>query len=262
MKSYFLIIATCLVLCTCNSSEGVEEPKSQAAIFRENQELEALIGEKARAVFRPIVGPAESPDNPITKEKVDLGKVLYFDNRLSKDQKNSCNSCHNLSSFGVDNLPTSPGDAGKSGSRNSPSVFNAALHASQFWDGRAKDVEEQAGLPILNPVEMAIPHEEFLIERISEIKMYQTLFGAAFPEDKNPVNYTNLKKAIGAFERILITPLHFDDYLAGNSSAFWDAMHRLSQERRITAIVEIVFESFEFKYLVDETVEIVNHLIN
>lgn len=219
MKSLLLIAVISVVLYSCGTDESADKPKSQAAIFRENQELEALVGEKARALFAPIAGPADNADNPITKEKVDLGKVLYFDNRLSKDGKNSCNSCHNLSSFGVDNLATSLGDAGKNGERNSPTVFNAALHATQFWDGRAKDVEEQAGLPILNPVEMAIPHEEFLIERLSEIEMYQTLFGSAFPEDKKPVNYTNLKKAIGAFERTLITPSHFDDYLSGNANA-------------------------------------------
>ncbi len=102
-----------------------------------------------------------------------LGKNLYYDKRLSKDENVSCNSCHNLETFGVDNLATSPGDEGETGDRNSPTVLNAALHFVQFWDGRSKDVEEQAGGPILNPVEMAIPSEEFLIERLSEIKEYR-----------------------------------------------------------------------------------------
>ncbi|MEX2590726.1 MAG: cytochrome-c peroxidase [Chitinophagales bacterium] len=162
---------------------------------------------------------AENPNNKITDEKVELGRLLYFDKRLSKDGTVSCNSCHNLETFGVDNLPTSPGVGGTLGPRNSPTVFNAALHKSQFWDGRAKDVEEQAGMPILNPIEMAIPSEEFLIERLSQIPLYKEKFSEAFPEEESAINYENLKKAIAVFERLMITPSSFDEYLAGDSSA-------------------------------------------
>ncbi len=105
------------------------------------------------------------------------------------------------------------------GDRNSPTVLNAALHSTQFWDGRAKDVEEQAGLPVLNPVEMAIPSEKFLVDRLSGVKMYQDMFAAAFPESKKPLTYENIRLAIAAFERTLLTPSKWDDYLKGNTAA-------------------------------------------
>ncbi|MBL4587045.1 MAG: cytochrome-c peroxidase, partial [Flavobacteriales bacterium] len=162
---------------------------------------------------------APNADNPITAEKLRLGKMLYFDTRLSKDGNISCNSCHNLSTFGVDNLATSPGDAGENGERNSPTVLNAALHNSQFWDGRAKDVEEQAGMPITNPVEMAIPSEDFLVERLSAIQLYQELFASAYPDRKNAITYDNIENSIAVFERKLITPSKFDDYLNGAADA-------------------------------------------
>lgn len=113
----------------------------------------------------------------------------------------------------MDNESFSTGDAGKKGGRNSPTVLNAALAAMQFWDGRARDVEEQAGMPILNPAEMAIPSRAFLEERLANTKEYPSLFAAAFPDEKNPLRYENLQKAIGAFERTLITPSRFDDFI-------------------------------------------------
>lgn len=95
-------------------------------------------------------------------------------------------------------------------------MLNAALHTSQFWDGRAKDVEEQAGMPIMNPVEMAIPHKDFLVNRLASLPVYKEEFSKAFPEDKNPVTFENLQKSIAAFERTLITPSKFDKYLGGD----------------------------------------------
>jgi cytochrome c peroxidase len=175
--------------------------------------------EQAKLRFFPLPVEVPNPDNPVTVAKVELGKTLYYDVRLSKDGNVSCDSCHILAEFGVDNLPTSPGDDGEFGSRNSPSVFNAALHLAQFWDGRAKDVEEQAGMPILNPIEMAIPSEEFLVERLSGIEGYQTMFAAAFPSDEPSLTYANISRALGAFERTLLTPSRFDDYLNGDQAA-------------------------------------------
>lgn len=173
----------------------------------------------AQRTFKVLPPTADSKANPLTPEKVKLGKLLFFDTRLSKSGNNSCNSCHNLETYGVDNLATSVGDAGKHGGRNSPTVFNAALQNMQFWDGRAADVEEQAGMPILNSVEMAIPHKGFLIDRLSTIKLYRDMFKAAFPDEKKPITYKNLQKAIGAFERTLLTPSRFDKYMAGDRNA-------------------------------------------
>jgi cytochrome c peroxidase len=175
--------------------------------------------QQAKLRFFPLPVEVPNPDNPITAAKVELGKTLYYDARLSKDGNVSCDSCHILAEFGVDNLPTSPGDDGELGTRNSPTVLNAALHLAQFWDGRAKDVEEQAGMPILNPVEMAIPSEEFLVDRLSKIEGYQSMFAEAFPGDEPALTYSNISRALGAFERTLLTPSRFDDYLEGDLAA-------------------------------------------
>jgi cytochrome c peroxidase len=177
------------------------------------------IGAKARSTFQALAVKADNPNNPVTEPKVKLGKMLYFDNRLSKDETQSCNTCHDLNTFGVDRKPTSPGDNGGLGPRNSPTVLNAALHTTQFWDGRAKDVEEQAGMPITNPVEMAIPNENFLVKRLAGVELYQKMFKEAFPDDSKPLTYDNIEKAIAAFERTLLTPSKFDAYLKGNANA-------------------------------------------
>ena len=215
-----IIVAAVFLLSSCGDHSETAQQNQNAAEFAEHMRLDGQIADKAKKVFQPISAePKENPENPVTEQKVKLGKILYFDKRLSKDGNISCNSCHNLSTGGVDNLSTSPGDDGTLGDRNSPTVLNAAYHSSQFWDGRAKDVEEQAGMPILNPVEMAIPSEQFLVDRLRGIELYQSMFADAFPEPGSPITYTNLRKAIAAFERTLVTPSRFDDYLNGDSKA-------------------------------------------
>ncbi len=214
-KTHFIVgIFAITSILSCSS----EQDKKQAENKQDNAKAEQLL-ETAKGVFATLPTQADNPENPITPEKVALGKKLYFDVRLSKDDKISCNSCHQIEKFGVDNLPTSPGNDGKNGERNSPTVLNAALHIAQFWDGRAKDVEEQAGGPILNPVEMAMPSKEFVINKLSKDKEYVEMFKKAFPEEKNPMTYENLQKAIGAYERTLITTDRFDDFLNGNPNA-------------------------------------------
>lgn len=178
---------------------------------------------KAKALFGELPDLVNNPDNPITEDKIILGQSLYFDPILSKNQTQSCNTCHNLSTFGVDNLPVSPGDAaGTLGARNSPTTFNAALHIAQFWDGRANSVEEQAGGPILNPVEMGMPSEEAALERLRESEKYQKLFAKAYPGHNVPISWENLTDAIGAFERVLVTPTRFDLYIAGDDGILTD----------------------------------------
>jgi len=220
MKKYWIPLTIAVFgLTSCGQSPEDIEKARIAAEQAESAKLEAEIGDMARGMFRPLSPTADNPDNPATKEKIKLGQVLYFDKRLSHDGTQSCNTCHNLATFGVDNLPTSPGDKGANGDRNSPTSFNAALHTTQFWDGRAKDVEEQAGMPILNPVEMAIPSAEFLIKRLKEIDLYKKLFAEAYPNESNPITYKNLEKAIGVFERQLLTPSKWDSYLGGQAEA-------------------------------------------
>ena len=217
MKNTFILCALSVLMLSCGGTDSTNTTTYEHGKY-------ADLAEKAQPIFGTLPAVATKVENPITPEKVALGKQLYFDVRLSKDNKISCNTCHNLATSGVDNKPVSPGNnEGTFGSRNSPTVLNAALHIAQFWDGRAKDVEEQAGGPILNPVEMAIPSEQFLEERLAQIPEYQTAFAAAYPNEENPIVYSNIQKAIAAFERKLITPAPFDAYLAGDSTALTEA---------------------------------------
>ena len=173
----------------------------------------------AKNIFQPLPTEAVNPDNPLTPEKVALGKALYYDNLLSMNKTQSCNTCHDLETYGVDNKATSLGDGGALGTRNSPTTLNSALHFLQFWDGRMKDVEEQAGGPVMNPDEMNMPSEDVVMARLSTDENYPQLFAAAFPEAKNPMSFDGMRKAIGAFERTLLTPSRFDEFLKGDNTA-------------------------------------------
>ncbi len=176
-----------------------------------------LDGASLKQYFEPL--PKSIIDEQKNAALIKLGKMLYLDPRLSVNNKISCNSCHGLGNFGVDNEPTSPGHEGKRGGRNSPTTLNAALHIAQFWDGRARDVEEQALGPILNPIEMGMPDKGIVVKKLKEVDAYQKLFSEAFSDQKHPFNYNNIGVAIGAFERTLLTPSRFDDYLNGDDDA-------------------------------------------
>jgi cytochrome c peroxidase len=156
---------------------------------------------------------------PTESARVDLGHMLYFEKRLSKHRDLSCNSCHRLSNYGVDHESTSIGAKGKRGRRNSPSVYFAASHFTSFWDGRAKNIEEQAKGPILDPNEMGMDRAQAVTTILSSIPGYVTAFAAAFPDQRSPITYDNLSTAIGAFERRLVTPSRWDRYLDGDRSA-------------------------------------------
>jgi cytochrome c peroxidase len=172
---------------------------------------------QAIAMVGPLPELMLDPDRPFSQELVDLGKMLYYDPRLSLSGFVSCNSCHNLATYGTDNLATSVGHRWTVGPRNSPTVLNAALHRSQFWDGRAADVEAQAQGPILNPIEMATPSADFAVDRVASMPGYVEAFAAAFPAAAEPITYVNLADAIGAFERTLTTPDRFDAFMADAS---------------------------------------------
>lgn len=219
MRNWILMLVLAVVATGCGEHTETHQKNQDAAAYAQHLRLDAQIADKAKKIFAPLPTVAENEQYDITEDKVKLGKMLYFDKRLSKDGNISCNSCHNLETGGVDNLPTSQGDNGGFGDRNSPTVYNAAFHSTQFWDGRMKDVEEQAGGPILNPVEMAIPSKEFLIERLDAVDLYKKMFAAAYPESTSPITYWNIQLAIAAFERTLVTPSRFDDYLKGESQA-------------------------------------------
>jgi cytochrome c peroxidase len=160
---------------------------------------------------------------PIAPERIALGRMLFYERRLSKSGVISCNSCHALDNYGVDNEPTSDGHQGTRGERNSPSVYNAAGHFAQFWDGRAPDVEEQAKGPVLNPVEMAMLSEQAVVAVLKSIPEYVEAFKRAFPDDKDPVTFDHAALAIGAFERGLVTPSRWDRFLRGDHAALTPA---------------------------------------
>jgi len=170
-------------------------------------------------MFQPLPARALAPDNEATEAKVNLGRMLYYETRISTGGAMSCNSCHALDKYGNDNLPFSPGHEGKLGGRSSPSTYNAALHVAQFWDGRAPNVEEQAKGPVLNPVEMGMPNAAEVVRVLKGIPGYVEAFKAAFPGEADPVTYDNFGRAVGAFERGLLTPSRWDAFLKGDKNA-------------------------------------------
>lgn len=162
--------------------------------------------------IQPIVRPRVT--NPA---KVELGKKLFFDPRLSLSGFISCNSCHNLSMGGTDNLETSIGHNWHRGPINAPTVLNSSLSLAQFWDGRAKDLADQAGGPIANPGEMAFTHD-LTTDVLLSIPQYVDAFKGAYGTDK--VTIDEVKDAIAAFEATLVTPdSRFDLWLRGNRRA-------------------------------------------
>lgn len=177
--------------------------------------------------FESLPETVPSPaNNPTTKDKIELGKQLFFDPRLSLDGTVSCNSCHNVMAGGTDNRSVSIGKAGQKGGRNSPTVWNSAFHTVQFWDGRAATLEDQAKGPILNPVEMGMPSEKFTEARIRAIPGYADQFRSVFGGN-NPVTYDNIAKALACYERTLITPhCAFDRYMKGDEKAMSDQAKR------------------------------------
>lgn len=181
--------------------------------------------EAAMIVFKPLPAQYDVADNPTTPAKVELGRYLFFDKRLSKSQALSCASCHELSRYGVDGLPKSPGHKGQRGRRNAQSVFNTGSHVGLFWDGRAASLEAQARGPLLDPGEMAMVDEAAVVAVVRSIPGYAPLFSKAFPDAKEPISFDTITKAIAAFERTLVTPSPFDTYLRGNEKA-------LSEEER------------------------------
>jgi len=163
-------------------------------------------------------------ENPMSREKVALGKKLFFDTLLSQDKTISCASCHNLKEGGDDDISTAIGHEGQENPfhLNSPTVLNAALAKSQFWNGSARDVEEQAGGPIQAPFEMHMTPKE-VVGRLNDVPEYVSAFKNIFSAE---VTFENVRKAIGAYERTLLTRGTYDDFLEGNDDALSPAAKR------------------------------------
>jgi len=165
-------------------------------------------------------------DNPMTEAKVALGRDLYFDKRLSVDNTVSCATCHDPRFAFTDGKPVSEGVGGKKGARNAPTVLNAMFHEEQFWDGRAKTLEEQVLQPLINPVEMAMPSHEAVVAKVRGIPEYAQRFREVFG-GPNPVTIENIAKAIAAFERTLLSgDSPFDRFIAGDHTAISEAAKR------------------------------------
>lgn len=169
----------------------------------------------AFAIAEPILPIA--PAAEVNLAQVELGKKLFFDPRLSLSGFISCNSCHNLSMGGTDNLPTSIGHKWQEGPINAPTVLNSSLNVAQFWDGRAADLKEQAGGPIANPGEMAFSHT-LAIDVLSSIPQYVHEFKLVFGSDEITIDHVT--QAIAEFEKTLVTPnSRFDQWLLGDPTA-------------------------------------------
>ncbi len=178
-----------------------------------------LLGIAGAAAAQPADEPAEPirPPQEINLAQAELGKKLYFDPRLSKSGFISCNSCHNLSMGGTDNLKTSIGHGWQQGPINSPTVLNSSLSVAQFWDGRAADLQEQAGGPIENPKEMAFSHM-LTVDVLSSIPGYVVEFKQVFGNDE--ITIEEVTAAIAEFEKTLVTPNSpFDLWLLGDEDA-------------------------------------------
>ncbi len=158
----------------------------------------------------------------VKPELVSLGEKLFNEKSLSLNKDISCNSCHDLQRGGVDGRQFSLGNGGELTDRNSPTVFNAAGHSSQFWDGRAPDVERQALGPILAAGEMGMPNPEAVVSVLKNNEEYVLAFKAAFPEQVDPLTFENVGIAIGAYERTLSTPSRWDSFLGGDTTVLSD----------------------------------------
>ncbi len=200
MLRLFLILS----FFSCTEKKPIQTPEQNKAA----QELHA----EAKDNFKPL-------EKYVSKnlKMVELGKKLYLDPRFSKSGTISCNSCHKLDNFGVDNEPTSPGHDGTRGDRNSPTTFNASYNFVQFWDGRAENLEAQALGPLLNPIEHGMKLEKDVLDKLKTPE-YKALFKEAFNSDA-AVTFKNIGVAIAEFEKTLVTTDRFDQYLKGDLQA-------------------------------------------
>jgi cytochrome c peroxidase len=174
---------------------------------------------RAKQIFGVLPKVMESDKNPVTPEKVKLGKILFYETRISVDGTVSCSKCHPFSLYGADGLAKAIGNQSKINQRNSPMVLNAAGQISAHWIGNRTGVEDQAKQSVTGPASFGMPSYVAVEKKLGEIKGYGLLFKEAFPDDTNAVTIDNFAKAIGAFERTLVTPSPFDAFLAGNQQA-------------------------------------------
>jgi cytochrome c peroxidase len=202
VKTSFFFIMIVLLLTLSSAGRGEERLLSQA-----------------RQVFGLLPQVIVSEKNPVTPEKVDLGKMLFYEARISVDGTVSCVRCHPISLYAADGLKKSIGNNCRVNPRNAPTVFNAAGQISEHWIGNREDVEDQAKQSVIGPPSFGMPSYEAVGKRLQEITGYSPLFRKAFPGERDPLNVDNFSKAVGAFERTLLTPSRFDAFLRGDQTA-------------------------------------------
>ena len=210
-----MVMVTALLAAGCGGNKAAQQATAVAGTSAQSAEFTP----DELAEFSPLPVEVAVAGQPLTEAKIALGRALFYENLLSAGHDMSCNSCHTLNGWGADGRRVSLGQDGHSGTRNAPSVYNAAGHLAQFWDGRAKTVEAQAKGPILNPIEMGMPDSAAVLAHLRESPVYLASFRAAFPDERQPVTYDNVGRAIGAFERRLLTPSRWDRFLAGDTAA-------------------------------------------
>ncbi len=216
-RKYFLSLTTAIALFATGCGGEKEKSKKPELDPLAQKAIESglkAIPTDTKELYKII----DNPQNRITPEKVEFGKKLYFDPRLSKSNLISCNTCHNLALGGDDDIPVATGHMWRANPHhlNSPTVYNAVFNSSQFWDGRATDLEHQAQGPILAGPEMAST-KEIVINTVKSIPEYVEDFKKAFGNTE--ITYEKITSAIGTFERTLVTPSRFDDFLNGDSTA-------------------------------------------
>jgi len=181
---------------------------------------------QARETFGELPKDMATAEHPVTPERVELGRKLFFDPRISADGAVSCSRCHLPALYATDGLAKPLGAHDRANPRNAPTVLNAALQFKAHWRGDRADVEEQAKKALIGPPSFGDPDYATAMAKLKAIPGYEQMFAKAFPGDSDPVTPDNWANAIGAYERTLVTPSRFDEYLGGNENALSDGEHR------------------------------------
>jgi cytochrome c peroxidase len=193
---------------------------------------DATLLKEAREIFKPLPKDMGTPGLPLTTPRVELGRMLFFDPRFTIDANMSCSTCHQPALYGTDGLAKSIGVQQRPHPRNAPTILNSALSITH-WRGDRESVEDQVIKAMTSPITFGQPDEKAVLDRLARIPGYAPLFKAAFPDDADPMTAQNTAKAIGAYERTLVTPSPFDAYLAGNVNAL-SPMARVGLEKFIS----------------------------
>jgi len=181
------------------------------------QDAELL--KQAQELFQPLPKDMATAEFPITRERVELGRALFFDPRLTVDANMSCSSCHQPAFYGTDALPKPMGVKQRPHPRHVPTNLNSGTSFVIHWRGDRTNLEDQVFQALTSPITSGQPDEKAVIDRLAHIPGYAPLFKAAFPDEPQPMTLRNIAKAVGAYERTLVTPSPFDAYLAGNQEA-------------------------------------------